>query len=94
MKIEIDAKTAKVVSKLTAINGTPPGQIIARALAKDEQYWQEYEEDKAAIERYRKTGEGMSQDDMHAKMDSMIMEIRRRQKQHRDNANNLPSGRN
>ena len=63
MKVEIDQKTANKLTALAAINGTSLETLIARAVAKDERYWREYEEDMASLKDMKAHG-GVPHDEM------------------------------
>ncbi len=82
MKINIDAQTETRLKEIAACGNSSPETLAAEILAQQIQdkeqavYWRERAEDMAAIQRYRETGQCVSQEAMTAKMDKMIEEAR------------------
>ncbi|MCB1731572.1 MAG: hypothetical protein KDI21_13945 [Halieaceae bacterium] len=76
MSIEIDPKVERDLTELAGIKNMSVNALLREFTAEQKRYWKERREDMAAIEKFRATGEGISQDEMFSKMDRMINEAR------------------
>ncbi|MEE8058486.1 MAG: hypothetical protein V3T17_11720 [Pseudomonadales bacterium] len=80
MKIEIDQQTQSHLEDIAASGNVSPEAIAAQILTQQTEdpiqvrYWRERAEDMAAIQRYKETGECITQEAMNTKMNGMIKE--------------------
>lgn len=82
LNIDIDPKTQERIASIAALRGISLEAAAADMLREQaeatECYEREKAEDMAAIKHYRATGECVSREDMHTKMNSIRQTIRAR----------------
>ena len=82
MKVELDPQTEANLRAIATYGNCSPEALLAIMAQQQTQdpkqarYWRERQEDMAAIERYRQTGQHISHEAMNAKIDSMVEEAR------------------
>ena len=76
MFIEIDPKTEQLLTQTANLKGVSVDALVRGLAEKEANYWHERQEDMAAVERYRQTGEHISHEAMNARFDRMIRQAR------------------
>ena len=82
MKVQLDPQTEANIREIAAHGNNSPEALLATMAQQQTQdrkqarYWRERQEDMAAIEHYRRTGEKISHEAMNIKLDAMIEEVR------------------